>query len=417
MDDLKVKIIAGTNKIGGCMTEISTSNTKILIDFGEDLPEDDKPNIVGNPNIDGLTIGEPLYDAVFITHSHGDHIGLIPYILDEIPVYVEKESQKLYRTMNIFLHKELRLNLSDMYFEKTININGLKITPYIVDHSAYNSAMLLIEHNNKKVLHTGDYRNHGRKGKIFDKILKQIGHVDLLITEGTTLSREDIYAESEKEEKLEIRSKDILNKYNQIFILQASTNIDRITTFYKAVKHNKLFIEDLFTANIVKSIDASVPKTSFGNIKMYLPIKYRNKSEKFTKRFITPFNSVTITKENLLNKDFAMMVKTSMIGDIEEIIEVLKENKNKVNACLVYSMWTGYKDKPSYKAFEQKLNKLGIKEIYLHTSGHADYDAMKRMQELTSSDKQIIIHTTNKEEASKIFPNIIDINDNEEIVV
>ena len=32
---MKVKIIKGTNQIGGCITEISTETTKIIIDFGE----------------------------------------------------------------------------------------------------------------------------------------------------------------------------------------------------------------------------------------------------------------------------------------------------------------------------------------------------------------------------------------------
>lgn len=75
----------------------------------------------------------------------------------------------------------------------------MKITPYIVDHSAYNSFMLLIEAEGKKVLHTGDFRNHGYKGVILEKTLKEIGKIEALITEGTTLSREQIKSKTEKE--------------------------------------------------------------------------------------------------------------------------------------------------------------------------------------------------------------------------
>lgn len=78
----------------------------------------------------------------------------------------------------------------------------MKITPYIVDHSAYNSFMLLIEAEGKKVLHTGDFRNHGYKGVILEKTLKEIGKIDALITEGTTLSREQIKSKTEKEWKI-----------------------------------------------------------------------------------------------------------------------------------------------------------------------------------------------------------------------
>lgn len=39
-------------------------------------------------------------------------------------------------------------------------IKEVKITPYIVDHSAYGAFMFLIEADGKRVLYTGDYRNH-----------------------------------------------------------------------------------------------------------------------------------------------------------------------------------------------------------------------------------------------------------------
>ena len=88
---MEVKIIKGTNCIGGCITEITSKDTKILIDFGNDL-EDTKEQF----ELDGLTYNESKYDAVFITHSHLDHIGLINKINKDIPVYVEESSLKIY---------------------------------------------------------------------------------------------------------------------------------------------------------------------------------------------------------------------------------------------------------------------------------------------------------------------------------
>lgn len=57
---------------------------------------------------------------------------------------------------------------------KAIIIKDMKITPYIVDHSAYNSFMLLIEAEGKRILHTGDFRNHGYKGVLLENTLKKI---------------------------------------------------------------------------------------------------------------------------------------------------------------------------------------------------------------------------------------------------
>ena len=69
---MEIKIIKGTSQIGGCITEIKSKNTRILIDFGNDL-EDNNESF----EMDGLTYNKSKYDAVFITHSHIDHIGLI----------------------------------------------------------------------------------------------------------------------------------------------------------------------------------------------------------------------------------------------------------------------------------------------------------------------------------------------------
>ena len=54
---MKLRVLKGTNQIGGCITEIvSDKGTKIIIDLGEDLPDDNSLKSE-NPNIDGLTTG------------------------------------------------------------------------------------------------------------------------------------------------------------------------------------------------------------------------------------------------------------------------------------------------------------------------------------------------------------------------
>jgi len=122
---MKVKILKGINQIGGCITQIvSNKGTKIIIDFGEDLPDDNRKDKIINPNIDGLTIGKKKYDAVFITHSHGDHIGLINYILDDIDVYVEPISKQIYTLLATFTKKNIRFKTKDMYFNQKIVINN-----------------------------------------------------------------------------------------------------------------------------------------------------------------------------------------------------------------------------------------------------------------------------------------------------
>ena len=412
---MKVRILKGTNQIGGCITEIvSDSGTKIIIDLGEDLPSVNSCLKNVNPNIDGLTTGDKKYDALFITHSHGDHIGLIDYVLDDIPVYVEPVSKRIYKLLSIFTYKKIRLNTVDMYFGEKVKIkDDIVATSYLVDHSSYNSSMLLIEADGKRVLHTGDFRGHGVKGKLLDVTLREIGNVDLVITEGTTLSRNNL--EFETEDKIIEKFVDVFNKYEQVFVLMSSTNIDRIRGVYKAAKKTgKNFIEDLFTTNIVCSLDRNnIPNPRvFKDVYTWIPSKYMNKGLKFRLKYVYPFRKYSKQKAYVDNK-YVMMVKTSMLVDIEKLF-----NKGHVrNACLVYSMWNDYKEKPEMKMFFDKIKEYGIEDIInIHTSGHADMETLKKLN-ILKAKKIIPIHTTEPEKLKKILNNVVLVDELEIIDV
>lgn len=407
---MKVRILKGTNQIGGCITEISTDKTKIIIDLGEDLP-DEKNNTHINPGIDGLTIGKAKYDAVFITHSHGDHIGLIDFILEDIPVYVESKSKGIYEILNDFTNKVKIRETMEFNFEEDILIKDIKLTPYIVDHSAYNSAMFVIESDNKKILHTGDFRNNGYKGKLLVPLIKKIGKIDCLITEGTSIGRSNEINLTEAQ--LTIKAEAIFENYNQIFILQSSTNIDRISSFYKAsIRTGKVFVEDLFTANITSYLKGHIPNPiDFKNVYVWKPLKYNKKTIEFQKKYCEPLKEYMNSKS--VYKDYTMLVKTSMISDIK----LLKEKNTIKKACLIYSMWEGYKKQESFKNFFKEIEKLNIDIIDLHTSGHADEKTLKLVYDLTNPDDVILIHTSNKEKGNELFKNIRYISDLEEMEI
>lgn len=410
---MKIKILKGTNQIGGCITEITTDNAKIIIDFGEDLPDVSLKNNNNVPLIEGLTHGTKKYDAVFITHNHKDHIGLISNILPEIPVYVEKASKEIFNIVNDFMGIKEACNTINMLAEIPIIIEDIKITPYIVDHSAYNSLMLLIESDGKKVLHTGDFRNNGYKGKYLKDTLKKIGKVDIVITEGTSFDR--INKKNKTEEELSKEAYEVMKKYNQIFVLQSGTNIDRITTMYKASKKaRKLFVEDIFIANLTKLTKSSIPNPlTFEDVYTYIPLKrYINKDSEFYYKYIEPFNKKNaITK--MFNNDYVLNIRTSMINDLKKF----KEKELITNACLIYSMWDGYRKKEEFKKFLNEVEKLGINIVYLHTSGHASINTIKEVVNILKPNIVIPIHTKNKMKAKEIFKNSVILNDNEGVEI
>lgn len=81
---MNITIHRGVNQIGGCITEISTEDCKVLIDLGSNLPGTGKVELTAE-QVSEITEGA---DAVFYTHYHGDHIGLHHLVPAHVPQYL-----------------------------------------------------------------------------------------------------------------------------------------------------------------------------------------------------------------------------------------------------------------------------------------------------------------------------------------
>lgn len=85
---MKITIHRGINQIGGCITEIATEKTRILIDLGQNLPDGEglvTDNLANLESIEILTKG---LNAIFYTHYHGDHLGLFHLVPDSINQHI-----------------------------------------------------------------------------------------------------------------------------------------------------------------------------------------------------------------------------------------------------------------------------------------------------------------------------------------
>ena len=388
MLNIRIKVIQG-DQIGGCITEISSGDTRIIFDYGNNL--DDTPQI----SISGLTYGKPKYCAVFISHYHLDHIGSINNILPDIPVYIEETTKKMYDVICDFSNKP-KVNAITFKFGDIIDNSKwqLKVKSYRVDHSAYNSSMFLVTDDKEKALYTGDYRDNGYTGDKLMDTLNEIGTVDYLITEGTNIGNNSHIIR--KEESLADDFAEIFKQYKQVFVMMSSSNIDRITTLLKACNKTKhIMIQDLYMAHLTSLINKEDKKNipnpvTYNNVMIYKPKYFKNKNEEFKDKYYNAFNNKNNC--NMLYKPFVMNIRTSMIEDLETF--AFKKNIL-TNACLVYSMWGGYRKREDIKAFIKKTETLGIKTIEkdIHTSGHASVELIEKVKKITNPMHCYAIHT------------------------
>ena len=373
---MNIHIHRGQNQIGGNIIEISTANTKILLDIGLELDDEKNKKL---PDIKGL-FDYKGYDAVFISHYHGDHLGLAYKIHKDIPLYMGEKSARIIQASDAYKRVSTITPNGFLEHRKKIVIGDISVTPYLCDHSAFDSYMLLCEADGESILYTGDFRGNGRKP--YDWLLSELPKkVDKLICEGTTLSREAYAAVSEQE--LENQAVELFrDNKGPVFVLQSSMNIDRIVTMYRAAKRSgRTFLEELYMADITSAVGGSIPSPAFDDVYAFITSRSRYEGlKKYAHR---------MGKDRIAKTPFVMCVRTSML----RYIKGLSEKMSFEGGVLVYSFWSGYKETEDMKHFLAECENLGLKIVTLHTSGHADYESIKKLVNTVNPDEIIPIHT------------------------
>lgn len=383
-DKLEYKILRGADKIGANILEITRGGTKILVEFGREL---DNVGERFELTAQESEIISTRYNAAVISHYHGDHAENIREL--KCPVYMGPKCKELMQTLNEYTYRNMPERVRTFRDGTPFLIGSVKVTPYLCDHSAMDSYMLLFEGGGKRILYTGDYRSGGRKD--FEKLLCRLpADIDVLITEGTNLGRNAACGQDAPvltEADLELRAAEIMkNTGGPVFVLQSSMNIDRLVSFYRAAKRTgRVFYTDDFQAQVCGAAGGSIPRPNvFGDVYSFMPrFITGERYEKFSK-IKNKVSRAAIVKQT----KYVMLVRCSHIF----LMRDLNEKSDLQGATLIYSLWEGYKEKEDMKKFLDEIAALGIKIVSLHTSGHADAAAIARLIKHTRPKKIEYVH-------------------------
>lgn len=162
-EKLKFFALGGLNEIGKNMYVYEYDDEIIVVDCGIGFPDDDMYGIDSViPDITYLTKNRDRVKAIVITHGHEDHIGAMPFVMDEltsVPVYCTALTAAL---VNIKLTergnaKKVKMNV--VAAGDTVKIgNHFKVEFIHVNHSIPDSVALAIRTPAGTVIHTGDYK-------------------------------------------------------------------------------------------------------------------------------------------------------------------------------------------------------------------------------------------------------------------
>jgi len=413
---MKVTILKGSHEIGGTCIQLSSGKTSLLLDAGLPLSADSQP----------VDLSRLSVDALLVSHPHQDHFGLMATLPPSTPVYIGKLARSLIDAPRVFLGED-RYTLDFRHFEawQSFAIGDFTVTPYLVDHSAADAYAFLIEAEGKRVFYSGDLRSHGRKGQLFDNLIKRpIRDIDLLFLEGTMLHRSNDLFPDEKSVEKEI-FQTIQQQKNISFLLSSSQNIDRIVSAYRACKRaGKLLVIDIYTAWVLeqlRQITQNTPAMDWPEIRVHAKGSQYQRLKAYPEYFGDFSNRLfrnRVMPEELRQTPEAFLYFGKMSSF--DFIDEFKNVAAPVN--VIYSQWLGYLDgtHPDYYGSDQIAafrSDPAINFVYAHTSGHAPVEDLKRLAEALKPKMLIPIHTEHGEDFSHIFANVVTHNDGEVFVL
>jgi len=253
---LKISFYGGAGEVGRSCIMISTEKTKILLDAGVKLGEKEEYPLIGDRMLNEI-------DAVLVTHAHLDHCGYLPHIYTagyKGMVYATKPTVELINVLiSDYMHisnpsnvtkngiERLHKSYKIVEYNKKIRLNDLEVE-FIPAGHIVGSAMIRVSDGRKSVLYTGDV--HLARTRLLDGADVKGLSSDVLITESTYASKQDVFTSEAK------IAKDMLKSINETIDMGGKVIIPSFAV--GRAQEVLLFLDDYINSGVMRKVPVYV---------------------------------------------------------------------------------------------------------------------------------------------------------------
>lgn len=399
----RATIHRGAREIGGSCVELECEGQRLVLDIGRPLDaglDDDVPL----PAISGLDGSDDSLLGVVISHGHPDHYGLVNDLGSSVPIYIGEPTARVLTEASFFSPGGVALQPRGYLTDRTpFSIGPFQVTPYLVDHSAFDAFALLVEANGRTLFYSGDLRGHGRKASLFERLVAEPPAVHTLLLEGTRISeRTSSERGARSEREVEEHALEVFQlAKGTVLAFYSPQNLDRLVSLFRAAKRaDRLFVLDLYAATITAATGrTTIPQASWDEVRVFVPQSQRvrvKESQQFERVALIRSSRVYPEQLAALADRLVITCRSSMLGELERA------------GCLdgaeaVWSMWPGYLEQPSGVALRAHLAELGIPLTIAHASGHATVPDLQRLVAAMAPERVVPIHTAMPERFEELF--------------
>ena len=408
MSGVKLCIHRAADTIGGnCIEIVAPSRERILLDAGRplDTPDDAPAPVPASLDTAGPVVG------VLLSHAHTDHCGMLGVLPADWPIFCGEATEVLLNLSAALRKESISQQCNHWQSGKDLSIGPFTITPWLIDHSAFDAYAVRIDVGGKSIFYSGDFRAHGRKAVLTEKLMSNPPqNLDVLIMEGTNLpsaggTRKETITEAALEEDFVRLFKE---SKGRIFVSWSSTNIDRTISLYRACKKSgRVLVPDLFCMMVLMRLGtfAKIPQPSWqcGHMRAAVTSRMTYLAERLGEADIVENlkkNNAAMSAAWLADnpEKWVIMARSSLVDDFARKGVVPNEND-----VWVWSQWKGYLEQESSQKMKDFFAPCRMK--YMHSSGHASPDVLQRFAESMNAKMLIPVHGENWRSHTDSFSN------------
>lgn len=410
---LTLTVHRSAHEIGGNCIELETGGgERLILDVGRPLDA-----AQGASGLMPRTLDLKRPATILISHSHQDHHGLLEEAPADWTVWSGAPTEALIRLTHGVFGRALDRKFRTWRSGQRLEIGPFSVTPLLTDHSAFDSYMILIEAEGRRLLYSGDFRRHGRKGGLVDQLMKDPpSDIDLLLLEGTNL---DSDKPTISEADLEHDFVDLFRRTPEtVWVAWSAQNVDRTVTLYRACKRaGRTLVVDLYTAEVLNALSpfARIPQPGWPNLKVAITSAFaRLYRRRGRDAFVSEMAQHGISARGLrTNRSrWVVMTRPSLIRDYARAGVAPSEAD-----AWSWSMWRGYLSNEQGQAVHDWFADTGAKATHLHTSGHASASDLKAFASAVNARKVVPIHGDSWDRAGDGFLKLVRLRDGEPHVV
>lgn len=382
---LRIAILGGAGEIGRNMMVLEYEENIIIIDAGIMFPENYMLGIdVVIPDLSYVVERKDRVRAIIVTHGHLDHIGALPYLLEEVkaPLYATPLTRGLIE-VKLREHGIRDAEIHTIGPQDVLSFNPFRIEFFRVSHSIPDCVGLAISTPVGMIVHSGDFKfDHSPVDGVrtdFAKLAELGGRGVLLLMSDSTNAETPGYTVSESAIQ-ENFDRVFANAEGRVIVATFASNISRVQQISETALRYGRHV-------------AVVGRSMVNNVKMAQELGYLNVPD----GGLIPINEAA----NLPHRKVALICTGSQGEPTSALVRMSRDEFRSVRIVPGDTVIVSATPIPGNEEMINRtldnLFRLGANVHYdellkVHVSGHAGQEEQKLMISLIKPEFFVPIH-------------------------